>query len=164
MQPAAFLSELQARGVTVRAEGDRLRVRGPKQPPKVSAYLRRHKPALLAALSAGPARIRAAPDLAALRLSEFACAGAHLTVRLPALGGALVCLASDNAEMETDARGHWREQVVFRAREWRHLYRLQAAGQLDDDALRLIHETKRTFGGELMDEDRRAAQGSVETP
>lgn len=87
-------------------------------------------------------------------LSEFARAGLLLAVRLPLLGET-VWLASDNAKIEADARGHLKGCVVYRAHEWAHLVECVARG-MDLRDLRLIHEAKKVFGGELLPEDEAA--------
>ncbi|WP_288049840.1 hypothetical protein [Acidiphilium sp.] len=52
MTPAAALARAHAAGLTVTAEGGRLRWRGPPPPPDLLADLRAHKAALLALLTA----------------------------------------------------------------------------------------------------------------
>ncbi len=92
-----------------------------------------------------------AEGVGSLRLSEFARSQRVLAVRVAALGGAVVCLAADEAPLaDCDAGGRCQGRVVYRAREWGELYRLRAGGLLDDAGLRLIHEAKETFGGELL--------------
>lgn len=100
----------------------------------------------------GSAKPPAPPRAAGLmRLSKFATAGLLLAVHLPQLKGEVVWLASDNTPLALDALGHYQGRVVYRAREWQHLYALRVRGELDDIGLRLIHEAKKVFGGEVIE-------------
>lgn len=69
MSPAALLADLRARGVTLTAKGDRLRVEAPAGvlTPALRAVLVEQKPALMGLLTPPPADPELAPRVAAFR-------------------------------------------------------------------------------------------------
>jgi hypothetical protein len=96
----------------------------------------------------------------AMRLpSPFASAGMYVFARLDLLGD-VVCLASDNAELDTDELRHFQGRVVYRMKEIRRLLAILLAGaetseqgtssRADVEAVLLIHDVKKVFGGEMV--------------
>lgn len=90
-------------------------------------------------------------DVLNMSMSQFAQAGLLISVRPSLFPGELIWLASDNASFEADKMGHYQGRVVYRAREWRQLWGDTRRG-MDEPALRLIHEAKKIFGGDLLTE------------
>jgi hypothetical protein len=151
MTPEDLLAEVRARGIVLRAEGDRLRFRPVNQvPPELKEKLRQHKARLLAILNAGPTVAETLPaglrpvewpllDEETLRMSLAEFAGARLVVRVwsECLKERLV-FASDNAVLDPGER-----EPVYRASELRELVGMKAAD------LRCVHQVKKIFGGAI---------------
>lgn len=153
----ALLQELNRGGITIypnASGGIHYRARSGRLPLPVRETILQHKAELLQQLKTVPAL--------SLCLSDFALAGLLLPVYLPPVGE-LIWLASDNAPIPVDADGLHKGRVIYYAREWRALYALRIRGDLDDESLRLLHEAKKVFGGELLSPHQTVEQYSAQS-
>ena len=150
MSPAELLAEVRGRGVSIRVDGNhlRLRPRGPLTPDLLDE-VRAQKPALIELLDSrlllGQTLGRvdeseptiAAADVCAMPLDQFAEARLIVRVRSEVLDEVVV-FASDNASVDPGER-----RVVYRASELNELL------GLDRQSLKRIHAVKRTFRGSV---------------
>jgi hypothetical protein len=153
MRPEDLLAEVKARGVVLRAEGDRLRFRPiHRVPPELREELRQHKAQIIEFLHSArptlsdvfPEGVRpvrqpvATEELLQMPLRTFA--GARIVVRVwSELVSERLILASDNARLDPGER-----EVVYRAAElWQLL-------DLGSEHLKWVHNIKRIFGGTIL--------------
>jgi len=147
-----LLAKIEALGVALRVNGDRIQFSPPGSlPDNLRSELRSHGLDLLAALRCPPSVSEALPgtvepdrwpvtegELLSMPLEDFARSGAVVRVWSSVLEERLI-LAADNGDVEPGER-----RVVYRAGELREL-----AG-LSPEGLQEVHRVKKLFRGRIV--------------
>lgn len=150
MDILTLLDEARAAGLSIRAEGGRLVIRGPRQAEPMALRLIEAKPMVMAAL-ARPAPMAGAIPFLAMSLDEFRARGALLEVRVPWLPVTLWMVPT-----ERDVAVLMREGVT-RGRIWTaaELMNLMAIAGRTSDVVQTITHAKLEMDGEITEVRRR---------